>query len=290
MHKLLHEPLLHFLLLGAALFVVFGVVDKRPSDEPGHIVITPGQIASLTAGFTRTWQRPPTAEELAGLIHDAIREEVYYREAMALGLERDDSIIRRRLRQKMEFIAEDVAALAEPTDEELQAYLHAHPDTFRLEHRFSFRHVYLNPERRRASLTDDTAQLLTTLHQAGDQVDIAALGDAFLLEHEFEGVPGSEVAKLFGEPFATALGTLGPEQWQGPVPSGYGVHLVFVSARTEGRVPALEEARDAVRREWANVQQQHAQETFYQRLLKRYTVTIEGVEPEAEQKKWMGAK
>jgi hypothetical protein len=212
---------------------------------------------------------------LEGLMRDYVREEVYCREALALGLDRDAAVIRNRLRLKMEFIADDVAEQAEPTDEQLRSYLREHPEAFRLEPRFTFSQVYLNPERHRASLEHDTAQLLATLRQAGDQAEVAGLGDAFLLDHEFEALPGSEVVKLFGEPFATALGELALGQWQGPVASGYGVHLVCVSARTEGRVPALEEVRDAVRREWANVQRQHAQERFYQGLLKRYTIVVQ---------------
>src|SRR4029453_1471417 len=275
MKHLCREPLVHFLLLGAGLFVAFGLMGKGPSGELGKIVITQGQIEHLAAGYHRVHGRPASPEELEGLMRDYVREEVYCREALALGLDRDDAVIRNRLRLKMEFIADDVAAQAEPTDAQLRSYLREHPEAFRIEPRFTFRQVYLNPERHRASLEHDTAQLLATLRQAGDQAEVAVLGDAFLLDHEFEALPGSEVVKLFGEPFATALGELALGQWQGPVASGYGVHLVCVSARTEGRVPALEEVRDAVRREWANVQRQHAQERFYQGLLKRYTIVVQ---------------
>ena len=117
---------------------------------PGHILVTPGRIAALATAFQRTWQRPPTASELDGLIREYIREEVSTREAIVLGLEKDDSIIRRRLRQKLEFVSEDVAAQTEPTDDQLRAYLRGHPDTFRVEPRFTFSQVFLNPERRGA--------------------------------------------------------------------------------------------------------------------------------------------
>jgi hypothetical protein len=201
---------------------------------------------------------------------------------MALGLDRDDTIIRRRLRQKMEFLSDDVAALAEPTDDELSAYLQAHADTFRVQRQFTFSHVYLNPEKHGETLSRDTAQLLAQLNQAGGKADVSALGDSFLLEHTFASAPGNEVAKQFGEKFAATLGDLAPGQWQGPVESGYGVHLVFVSERTEGRLPALSDVRDAVRREWANTRRLEANEKFYQELLKRYVVTIERPEPMEE--------
>ena len=239
----------------------------------------------MVVGFSRTWQRPPTREELDGLLRDRVQEEVYCREAMALGLDKDDTIIRRRLRQKMEFLTEDVAALAEPTDDELNAYLKAHADTFRVQRRFTFSHVYLNPERRGENLARDTGQLLAQLQQAGDKADVSELGDSFLLEHKFQSLPASEAVKQFGEKFATELGKLAPGQWQGPVESGYGVHLVWVAERTEGRVPALAEVRDAVRREWANARRLEPNEKLYQDLLKRYVVTIERPKPVAQQKK-----
>ncbi|MGH8545372.1 MAG: peptidyl-prolyl cis-trans isomerase [Gammaproteobacteria bacterium] len=279
MKKFLREPLVHFLLLGAGLFVAFGLEGERTGGEPGEILATRGQIESLALGFARTWQRPPTDRELEGLIHDYIREEVYYREAMALGLDKDDIVIRRRLRQKMEFVTDDVAAQAEPTEEELSAYLKAHPEAFRVERRFTFSQVYLNPDRHGQHLARDAERLLAKLNEAGAKADVSALGDPFLLNHTFEAVPGSEVAKQFGAAFAGELGALSPGQWQGPVQSGYGVHLVFVGQRTGGRVPALEEVREAVRREWANAERLEANEKFYQRLLKRYTVTIERPQP-----------
>jgi len=289
MKRILREPLLHFLILGAAIFVAYGLVSKRSRAEPGKIVISEGQVAAMAEGFARTWRRPPTREEIEGLIRDQVREEVYSREAMALGLDKDDTIIRRRLRQKMEFLTDDVAALAEPTDDDLRTYLRAHADTFRTQRDFTFRHVYLNPERRGENLARDAAQLLAQLQRAGDQVDVAELGDSFLLEHTFQALPASEAVKQFGEKFAAKLGELPTGRWQGPIESGYGVHLVWISERTAGRVPALAEVRDAVRREWANTRRLETNEKFYRELLKRYDVTIERPKS-AEEKRIAEAK
>ncbi len=284
MKRILKEPLLHFLLLGAGLFLVYGLMSKPGSSAPGQIVVTAGQVEHLAAGFARTWQRPPSDAELKGLVDDWVREEIATREAMALGLDKDDTVIRRRLRQKLEFVSDDIAAQAEPTDADLNAYLQAHPESFRVEPLFTFSQVYLNPDKHDESLARDAAQLLEQLELAGDKADISALGDSFLLEHTFQSTPTSEVAKQFGEDFAAALSGLSPRQWQGPVESGYGVHLVLISERTEGRLPVLAEARDAVRREWANAQRLEGNANFYQELLKRYTVTIEGLEPVNAQK------
>ena len=284
MKRILREPLLHFLLLGTVIFAAYGFVSKRGSNEPGKIVISEGQIAAMAEGFARTWRRPPTREEIEGLIKDRVQEEVYCREAMVLGLDKDDTIIRRRLRQKIEFVTDDIAALAEPTDEELSAYLKAHADTFGVQRQFTFSQVYLNPERHGENLARDTAQLLTQLQQAGDEADLSQLGDSFLLEHKFQSLPASEVVKQFGEKFATKLSEVLSGQWQGPLESGYGVHLVWISERTEGRLPELAEVRATVRREWANARRLEANEKFYQELLKRYVVTIERPNP-AEEKR-----
>jgi hypothetical protein len=277
---MLREPLLHFLLLGAGLFLAYDLLHRNGGrSEPGQIVVTLGQVEQLAAGFAKVWQRQPTPDELAGLVRDRVRDEVYCREAQALGLDREDTVIRRRLRQKMEFVSDDIAALAEPTDADLEEYLRAHPDTFRVERRFTFQQVYLDPLKHAENLAGDVALLLARLEPAGAEADLATLGDSLMLEPRFAGLTSSDVAKQFGEPFALALSRLEPGRWQGPVESGYGVHLVFVSDREEERLPELAEVRDAVRREWGNSRRIAANEAVYQELLKRYTVTIEGLDP-----------
>jgi hypothetical protein len=283
--KFLREPLVHFLLLGAAMFVIYGLVSEEGGGKPGDIIVTQGTIDNLAAAFARTWHRPPADQELEGLIQDYIREEVLYREALALGLDRDDTIIRRRLRQKLEFIFEDVAAQAEPRDEDLHAYLQAHPEAFAIEPRFTFQQVYLDSRRRGPHLTRDVDRLLAELQQLDDNANLAALGDAFLLPHHFERLSATEARKTFGDTFVAGLSTLMPGQWQGPVPSGYGVHLVAVSERTPARIPELAEVREAVRREWAHARRLEANETFVRSLLQRYTVTIKPPQPAGGEKK-----
>lgn len=279
MKRILKEPLMHFLLLGAGLFVAYSLISRPGSGgAPGKIVVTAGQVEHLAAAFAKTWQRPPTDEELKSLIDDWVREEIATREAMALGLDKDDSVIRRRLRQKLEFVSDDIAAQTEPTDSDLISYVKAHPESFRIEPRFTFSQVYLDPGKHGKNLARDAARLLARLSQAGDNNDLSALGDSFLLDSNFSAVSASEVAQQFGEEFAAKLGNLSPGRWQGPVESGYGVHLVLITERTEARLPALADVRDAARREWANARRLEGNEKFYQHLLKRYSVTIEALE------------
>ena len=278
--KWLREPLVHFLLIGAALFAAFSFLGKRTGNTPSQIVITPGRIEHLAATYNRVHGRPPMPEELAGLIREYIREEVYYREALALGLDKDDPVIRNRLRLKMEFVSDDIAAQTEPTDAQLQAYLQAHPDAFRIEPRLTFRQIFFE-----AAHAPAAAALLPQLNKAGADANLAGLGDPFLLEGKFTAVPADEIAKQFGDKFAAQLIVLPTGQWLGPIESGYGEHLVFIADRTTGRLPALAEVRDVVRREWLNARRTEATEKFYQALLKRYKVTIEQPTPVPVEKK-----
>jgi hypothetical protein len=280
MRSFLKEPLLHFLILGAAIFVAHRIATGDAARDPQTIVVTQSQIATLTGGFSRVWQRPPTVEELEGLIQEHIREEVYYREALALGLDRDDPVVRRRLRQKVEFLSEDTAAQAEPTDHDLREYLGTHPELFRVDRQYSFTQVYLNPERHVGRLADDAAALIAELRATGTGVDFSAVGDRSLLEHRFEELPAGEVRKLFGEPFEARLAELEPGQWHGPINSGVGTHLVLIRERTEGRLPELDAVRAAVRNEWGNARREQAKEDYFQSLLKRYTVVREPHLPE----------
>lgn len=279
MRRILHEPLLHFVVLAALIFAAHGLMSV-PSEAtaPQRIVVTAGQIEHLATGFARTWQRPPSDAELKSLVDDWVREEIATREALALGLDRDDTVIRRRLRQKLEFVSEDIAALVEPTEADLDAYFRAHADAFRVEPEFTFLQVCFDPARHAGRLDRDVAEALAKLKRLGEAADPSEVGDSSLLEHRFESVPMAEVARQFGDGFAAALDKLTPGQWQGPVESGYGTHLVLVLGRTEARAPELAEVREAVKREWENDRRQDGNRKFYEEMLKRYTVTIEGVD------------
>jgi len=275
MKKLLHEPLVHFLLLGVLVFAGFRLTSRNEAAEPGKIVVNQAQVESLVNGFTRTWQRPPTNLELEGLIREYIREEVCTREALALGLDKDDSVIRRRLRQKLEFISDNVASQADPDDEALQKYLQAHAENFRGQRQFTFSQLYLDPQKHGEDLSRDSNRLLAELRLAVSRPDLSKLGDSLLLEQDYEAVPAGEVSKQFGEKFAAKLVELPIGEWSGPIESGYGLHLVIVTERKDGSLPALADVRETVKRDWVNAQRSETNEKFYQALLKRYTVTIE---------------
>ncbi|MGB2635511.1 MAG: peptidylprolyl isomerase [Candidatus Acidiferrum sp.] len=276
--RLLREPLLHFLLLGVAIFAAFSLLSRHKVDKPGEIVITQGTMENLVTGFTRTWQRPPTQEELRGLVTDYVREEVAYRRAVAMGLDRDDTIVRRRLQQKLEFLSDDLSARVTPTDADLQAFLQSHADKFKTETTLSFRQIYLNPQLHGNNLHRDEAHLLAHLQRSGQESDLSSFGDPFLLPQSFENISLSEVKKIFGEQFAVGISAVAPGQWRWPVVSGYGAHLVYVVRRNEGRLPALADIHDDVRRQWLDAKRGEATDKLYQALLKGYTIRIEPLE------------
>jgi len=276
MARLLREPLVHFLLLGVVIFVWFDLVRDPATTRPrGEIVVTTGQIERLAALFEKTWQRPPNAAEKEGLIEDFIREEVYYREALAAGLDRDDTIVRRRMKQKLEFVTEDIADLVEATEDELRAYLEAHPDAFRSEPTLSFRHVYLNPNRGE-SVEQDARALLAQLKASDAGTDTASLGDVLvMIEPVFKDEPLREVVRALGPVFAAKLLELPTGDWTGPVVSGFGLHLVFIEKRTDGNVAELKDVRLAVAREWESARRREMREGLYQELRKNYVITVE---------------
>jgi len=281
--RLLREPLVQFLLLGALLFVYFEWKGGGSGTGSTRISITPGLVEHLASGFARTWQRPPTDVELKGLIDEHVKEEIATREATAMGLDQDDTIIRRRLRQKMEFLVEDAVDQVPPTDAELQAWLEKHPETFRAESRVALRQVYVNPERRGASARGDAEKLLARLRAAGKDAGIDSLGDPSMLPRELPLGPLSEVTRAFGSEFAGRVDALPPGEWTGPVESPYGLHLVLVSERVAAAGPSLADVRPVVEREVVAERRRTQLQALYERLLAKYTVTIEMPKEEKKQ-------
>lgn len=275
MKRWLQEPLLHFLAIGAVLFALFYEVADPEQVADNRIVISEADIERMITLFERKLQRLPTQLELNGLVEAQIREEILYREALAMGLDRDDTIVRRRMAQKVEFMFNDLVDAAEPTDEELLRYLEANPGKFTESARTTFFHVYLNADRRGDAVTTDARQVLRLLQTNASAVDPAAAGDVFMFGYEFEDQSDREVSRMFGADFSSAIGKLEPGSWQGPVASGYGLHLVYVKQRTEAWLPPLSEIRDAVLYALLAERREQANQAFYETLRERYNVIIE---------------
>ena len=277
MKRLSREPLVHFLLIGAVLFGVysiipFGRVTPLASTE---IRLSAGELAQLMLLFKSQWRREPTAEEFNRLVEDKIRGEVLYREALAMGLDKGDEIVKRRMAQKMQFLSEDVAAAREPTTEQLRAWYEKNSASFAQPPRVSFRHLYFSPDRRGARARDDAAQALARLSGQPEDATIArSLADRFMFQEHYRDRAPDSLGKEFGPQFARAVATLAPASWQGPIESGFGWHLVFVDTVIPGRVPAFEEIESDVRTAWLGEQKAQAWDKAYKAMRARYTVLL----------------
>jgi len=276
MKRLLREPLFHFLLAGIALFLLYDVIRGGESDAPREIVITAARVEALAENFATVWMRPPTPQEIKGLVDDYVAEEIFYREGVAMGLDQDDTVIRRRLRQKMEFIAEDAATAIEPGDEQLQAYLAQHAAKFVSPTEVTFVQVYLNTERRGDSARADAEKLLAELQAGRGPGNPVDAGDPTLLPAGMQAASPQAIANAFGNDFATAIEEAPVGQWSGPLQSGFGLHLVRVDERVAGALPAFEEIRPIVLREWQSEQRTESNERFLDGLRAKYEVRIEG--------------
>jgi hypothetical protein len=271
MRKLWREPLVHFLVIGAGLFLAFGLTRDQRDDATNRIVVDAAQVEQLAAQFRRTWLRPPTEQELAGLIESHVRDEVYYREALVMGLDQNDPQVRRRMRLKLEFLLEDLSAEEPPDDETLHAYLQRHPEKFRIEPQLSFKQVYLNRDNHQ-DLPEYAARMLSEL-RAGRPPD--SVGDPTLLPHEQTAVSQREIVRTFGETFAEAVLALEPGVWNGPVYSGFGAHLVLVTQHRDGYLPELAAVRDLVEREYLAQRRRELKDLAYRKLREGYEVIVE---------------
>ncbi len=276
--NLLKEPLLHFLLLGATLFLLDGWRGDNTSIPVGQtgtsttqIFVTEENIAQMSDLFTKTWQRLPTEEEQKGLLEDFVRSEIYYREAIAIGLDRDDEVLKRRLRQKMEFIYEDITSLAEPTDEDLKAFMENHREKYLEDPRIAFRQVYVNTARRGTGAEVDARQILTQLIAGGDA---NSFGDTSLLETEIQLSPLRDISKQFGDEFGRNLLELKPGEWVGPIRSEFGLHLVFIKELLASRLPDLTEVREIMKRDYLVVRQKALKDAAYAKIRERYHVVV----------------
>jgi len=277
MRRLLHEPLLHFLVLGALLFAVNASLQRGRGgvESSKQIQLTLDDLRAMDVYFQSQWRRQPTPEEFRALVENRVREEVLYREALAMGLDKDDTIVKRRMAQKMQFLAEDVAAAHEPATAELRAWFERNRDKFTLPGRVTFRHLYFSVDRRGQRARDDAVAALAKLAgQPEDAKGAAALADPFMFQDYYADRTPEQLAKEFGPPFAQAVFRLAAGAWQGPVESGYGWHLVFVDSNIPGRLPAFEEVEPEVKTAWLGGQKAEAWQKAYDAMRAKYTVLL----------------
>lgn len=280
MHRFLREPLVHFLLLGAALFGVFRFT--RPTSARAapstEIAFTLEDVTQLAQYFQAQWGRLPTSQEFSALLEGRVREEVLYREALAMGLDQNDEIVRRRMAQKMEFLSEDVAEATVPTDVELRAWYTAHAAQYAEPRRVSFRHLYFSPDRRGARAEADARRALPRIAGQPEATPLGVqLADPFMFQAYYRDQTIESMSREFGPAFARVVDTLPTGRWTGPVQSGLGWHLVFVDEAIPGAAASYEEVQQRVRADWLAEQKEAAWDKAYRDMRAKYTVLLPGV-------------
>ena len=268
LRRLIREPLLHFLIAGVLIFAAYEAFDEDVAEPASEtIVIGDAEMQFLGAQFEKLWGRPPADRELAPLVQEFIREEVLYREGVAMGLEKDDVIVRRRIGQKMEFMIGDLAVPTEPDDETLRKYLEANPDKYRDPSRLTFTHVYFNVDQRGDRAHADAEAILA---RVADRQRAPEMGDRFALSVDYAGKTAREVDQNFGTGFGDQLLEAPVGEWSGPVESAYGLHLVRLLERTEPRLPELDELRDRLSTDYSFETRQAANALALERMTERY--------------------
>lgn len=275
--KILREPLVHFMFIGAVIYLLYAVFAEPAAEETDKtIVVSAGEIEWMQTAWQKRWNRPPTDAEFDGLIQQYIKETVLYREALTMGLNKHDIVIRRRLAQKLEFLARDLVSLTPPTEEELQTYFTEHQDRYQDPVRFTFTQVFIDPDKRGDATLDDAEKIKATLMAQGNVIDDAgALGDDFMLQNYYPENDQADIQKLFGSGFAESLAELSIGQWHGPVLSGYGVHLVYVHSIIEPPAAVFAEVRERVVQDWKTEKGEALNKQFYDSLREQYTIVIE---------------
>ena len=271
------EPLLHFLLIGAAIYALYGMyAPQEEAAEQRIITVSSGEIQWMANSWQKRWTRPPTRAELEGMIRQYIRETVLYREALAMGLDEDDTIIRRRLAQKLEFLSQDLLTPADPGRQVLEAWFDANPDKYIAPDLYTMTHIFLDPDKRGAQALEDAETIRDALNASGGVPDnINEFGDAFMLQSYYPDRSQVELTKLFGAEFARSVTELEPGRWFAPVLSGYGVHVVYVSSHTPAPAPEFAQVEERVRQDWIEANREELNQQFIEGLLSRYEIIVE---------------
>ena len=280
MPSLLKDPLLHFVVLGGALFAVSYWQGDTGDVGPEPIFISAEQVEQLRQSAILFNGREPSREELAALVEPAIRDEVMYREALALGLDVNDDEVRTRLIEKMRYLTEDLADPEPASDEELRAFFNADPALFLLPALVTFDQLYFSPSERGDALRADVDAALEELAGGADP---ESFGDSTPLRFQMDDAPREQVQVLFGEALTDAVFTMQAGEWAGPFESDFGLHLVRVASRSEARQPAFDEIRGAVLARYGEDQRNRANDANYAEIRARYEVVVDWPADAAEE-------
>ena len=271
--KIIREPLLHFLLIGAIIFALYYIFNPV-SNTIQTIVIDDELVNRVGNLFQKQWGRPPNDSEWSSLIDNEIREEVYYRQALKMNLDHNDELIRRRMNQKLDFISSDLVQMQEPTDAVLQAYYVKHKSKYLLQASYSFSHIYFNADKREHAKADALA-LLPSLPATDNNLSaLTKLGDAFAFAYHTNDALAKEIDAQMGEGFAAALANLPIGKWSGPVLSGFGAHLIFINAVKPASEPDFESIKAQLLNDYRYEYQQQFNQKVYNDFKKEYNIKL----------------
>ena len=280
--KAIREPLVHFLSIGFLVFAVYAVMNHGKGAAVDHqIVLTLDDLKQLNGSFISQWNRQPTAQEFNGLLESFVQQEILYRQGLALGLDKDDTIVKRRMAQKMEFLSEDVAAAHEPTSDELRKWFAKNSRDFALPGRATFRHLFFGFDQRGQKAQTDADSTLVRIAGLSEDSPIAkSQADPFMFQNYYADRAPEQLAKEFGPDFATAIFKLKTGSWQGPIESAYGWHVIWIESITPGRIPNFEEIEDDVKTAWLTDQKAEQWRETYAKLRAQYDVVVLQPSPE----------
>lgn len=267
--RLLREPLFHFIIIGSLFFWAYSALNDTTGARPENIIISSDRISQLRIGFNSVWKRIPTESELNSLIEEEVREEVYYRDALALGLDKNDAMVRRRLRQKMEFLGDTAAFMQQPKSTELQAYYEENPEQYQREPQLAFEQIFMGEHPDEKTIKKTLESLLSK-----PATDVNTLGERSLLPSQLRLSRPGAVDNVFGDGFFQQLSQLPPGIWSGPLQSAYGIHLVRTLDGIPAKLPPLAEIDEVVTKDWKNAQALIKREQDYAQRRARYSIEI----------------
>jgi len=275
--QLLREPLLQFLFLGGLIYLAYAYVTPETEDDRSQsLIVNAAKVQWMQESWQKRWNRLPTKKELDGLIEQYVKESILYNEAVKMGLDKDDTLIRRQLAKKVEFLAKDLVVYIPPNDEELQSYFKAHKDNYKGERLYSFTQIFFDPDKRGNATLEDAKKSKEQLVQSNSILqDTSKFGDVFMTDSYFEANTPLDIRKNFGSGFMQTVIALEPGKWQGPILSGFGVHLVYLKEIISPAEPEFEKVKDDVLQDWTQFKQEQINQEFYRKLKDNYVIIVE---------------
>lgn len=285
------QPFVQFVVLGAVFYALYAWISGPAPEERDTVIrVTAADVARLDAGWRARWKRPPTEEELTGLIRDYVREVALYRHAVAMGLDKNDAVVRRMLGQKLQSLTQNLVELSlSPTDQELETYFNANAERYRPPALITFTHIFVDPDVREETTLGDAQEMLDALRLLPEPTEgIDGFGDPFMLQRYYPGKTQLDISKQFGQGFTESVFELSQREWHGPVLSGYGVHLVYVHHLDDSAIPEFTAVQERVKQDWLDKKRREFQDTYVNEVLASYEVVFEDSPPEARDQRVEG--